>query len=50
VAQWLTATGEKLDGKGITPDTVLLPKIQDLVDGRDGQKEEALEIIKKGTK
>ena len=50
VAQWLTATGEKLDGKGITPDTVLLPKIQDLVDGRDGQKEEALEIIKKGIK
>jgi len=43
----LTALGEKLDGKGIIPDTVLLPNIQDLVSGKDGQKEEALALIKK---
>ncbi len=47
IAHWLTAAGEKLDGKGITPDTVLLPKIPDLVAGKDGQKEEALALIKK---
>lgn len=48
IAHWLTASGEKLDGKWITPDTVLLPKIQDLVEGRDGQKEEVVALIKKG--
>lgn len=47
IAHWLTASGEKLDGKWITPDTVLLPKIQDLVDGKDGQREEALALIRK---
>lgn len=47
-AHWLTANGQKLDGTGIKPDVALLPKIQDLVDGKDGQKEEALAIIKKG--
>lgn len=46
VAHWLTAAGDKLDGKWLTPDTVLLPKIQDLVAGKDGQKEEVLEYIK----
>lgn len=45
-AHWITAAGDTLDGKGITPDTVLLPKIQDLVAGKDGQKEEALALIK----
>lgn len=47
-AHWLTANGQKLDGTGIKPDVALLPKIQDLVDGKDGQKEEALTIIRKG--
>jgi C-terminal processing protease CtpA/Prc len=47
-AHWLTANGQKLDGTGIKPDVALLPKIQDLVDGKDGQKEEALALIKKG--
>ncbi len=46
IAHWLTASGEKLDGKWITPDTVLLPKIQDLVAGKDGQKEEAVNLVK----
>lgn len=48
MAHWLTASGEKLDGKGITPDTMILPKIQDLIVGKDGQKEEALALIQKG--
>jgi carboxyl-terminal processing protease len=47
-AHWLTAAGDKLDGKWIIPDSILLPKIQDLVAGKDGQKEEAIERIKKG--
>ncbi len=29
------------------PDTIILPKIQDLIDGKDGQKEEVLALIQK---
>jgi len=47
IAHWITAAGVKLDGTGITPDTLILPKIQDLVEGKDGQKEEALSLIQK---
>ncbi len=46
IAHWFTATGDVLDGKGITPDTVILPKIADIVDGKDWQKEEVLTILR----
>lgn len=45
IAHWLTASWELLDGKGITPNTVILPKIEDIVAGKDGQKEEAMRLI-----
>jgi carboxyl-terminal processing protease len=45
-AHWRTAGGDLLDGVGITPNTVLLPTAEDITQGKDIQKEKALEIIK----
>lgn len=47
IAHWRTAAGDLLDGVGITPDTIILPTPQDITEGHDGQKEKALEIIRK---
>ena len=49
-AHWRTAAGELLDGKGITPDYVFLPTPEDITNGIDGQKEQALKIIKEKLK
>ncbi len=46
-AHWRTAGGELLDGIGIEPDHVVLPTAQDITEGKDSQKEEALKIIGK---
>jgi C-terminal processing protease CtpA/Prc len=44
-AHWKTAQGEMLDGKGITPDIVILPTAQDITENNDVQKEQALEHL-----
>lgn len=47
IAHWKTASGDLLDKVGIKPDTVILPSPRDITEGRDIQKEKALEIITK---
>ena len=47
IAHWKTASGDLLDKVGIKPDTVILPSPRDITEGRDIQKEKALEMIKK---
>jgi carboxyl-terminal processing protease len=47
IAYWKTASGDLLDKVGIKPDTVILPSPVDITEGRDIQKEKALEMIKK---
>lgn len=47
IAHWKTASGELLDGVGIKPDTIILPSPRDITEGRDIQREKALEIITK---
>lgn len=49
-AHWRTAAGELLDGKGITPEYVILPTPKDITEGIDSQKEQALKIIKEKIK
>ncbi|MBP6921082.1 S41 family peptidase [Candidatus Gracilibacteria bacterium] len=45
IAHWKTAAGDLLDKIGIKPDTIILPSPRDITEGRDIQKEKALEII-----
>lgn len=45
-AHWKTAAGERLDKIWIRPDTQILPTARDITEGRDIQKERAIEIIK----
>lgn len=47
IAHWKTSSGELLDGVGIKPDTIILPSPRDITEGRDIQREKALEMIKK---
>ena len=47
IAHWKTASGDLLDKVGIKPDTVILPSPRDITEGRDIQREKALEMIKK---
>jgi carboxyl-terminal processing protease len=46
IAHWKTASGNLLDKVGIKPDTIMLPSPRDITEGRDIQREKALEIIK----
>jgi carboxyl-terminal processing protease len=49
-AHWRTAAGDLLDGVGITPDVSILPTPQDITEGLDGQKNQAIAVIKERIK
>lgn len=46
-AHWKTAAGQRLDKVWILPDIEILPTPRDITEGRDIQREKAIEIIKK---
>lgn len=46
---WHTASGEKLDGIGIKPDEIVLPTVEDISTGVDGQRKRVLEKIIQNT-
>jgi len=49
-AHWRTAAGDLLDGIGITPDVSILPTPQDITEGLDGQKQQAITVIQEKIK
>lgn len=46
IARWFTPGGKNIDKAGITPDTVVELKDEDVKAGKDAQKDKAIEILK----
>jgi carboxyl-terminal processing protease len=47
IARWFTPNGKNIDKEGIAPDKEVKPAKNDFTDGRDSQKDAALQFLKK---
>ena len=47
IARWFTPNGKNIDKEGIAPDKEVKPAENDFTDGRDSQKDAALQFLKK---
>jgi carboxyl-terminal processing protease len=49
IGDFVTATGQRIEGRGVVPDQVVTPTREDLLDGRDPILDAALDWIAKGS-